>query len=115
MLRPGDYRQLRITVAADEIHGTEIIYDPAKGTILVDRTRSGGAQDICNTREFRVSGRDGAIELRMLLDRYSLELFVNGGEQAASFTIYTPGSAEDIRFAAEGSIVLDAVQYDLEL
>jgi len=114
-VRQGDYRRLRITVAADGTCGTEIMYDPAAGTLLVDRTRSGGARDIRNIREFRVSARDGAIELRILLDRYSLELFVNGGEQAASFTIYTPLSAEDIRFAAEGTAVLDAVKYDLEL
>ena len=50
----------------------------------------------------------------LLLDRWSMELFVNDGEHAASFTVYTPQSADGIRFEAEGAALLDAEKYDLE-
>jgi beta-fructofuranosidase len=47
------------------------------------------------------------------MDKYSLELFVNGGEQAASMTLYTPLAADGIRFSAEGEALLDVEKYDL--
>lgn len=111
---PGEYEYFRITVAADNTHGTEITYNPEKGTVLVDRSLSGSPKDILNTREFCVSKKEGKIEMRILLDRYSLELFVNGGSQAASFTIYTPLSADGISFSAGGTAVINAVKYNLE-
>ncbi|MBQ1576090.1 MAG: GH32 C-terminal domain-containing protein, partial [Oscillospiraceae bacterium] len=56
----------------------------------------------------------GALRLRVLLDRWSVELFVNDGERAASFTLYAPQTADGIRFEAEGAALLDAEKYDLE-
>ena len=47
------------------------------------------------------------------MDRYSLELFVNDGEQAASFVIYTPQEASSISFDADGTVLLDIEKYDL--
>ncbi|MBR6353544.1 MAG: GH32 C-terminal domain-containing protein, partial [Oscillospiraceae bacterium] len=54
------------------------------------------------------------LRLRVLLDRWSVELFVNDGERAASFTLYAPQTADGIRFEAEGAAVLDVEKYDLE-
>ena len=47
------------------------------------------------------------------MDRYSLELFVNDGEQAASFVLYTPVSASSISFETDGAVLLDVEKYDL--
>ena len=47
--------------------------------------------------------------------QYSLELFVNDGEQAATFILYTPESASSISFQAEGGAVLvDVEKYELD-
>ena len=43
------------------------------------------------------------------------ELFVNDGEEAASFTVYTPQSAREITFAAEGTANMDLEFYELEV
>ena len=56
----------------------------------------------------------GALKLRMILDRYSLEVFVNDGEQAASSILYTPLEAQQIRFCCDGVARMDLEQYDLE-
>ena len=43
----------------------------------------------------------------------SLELFVNDGEQAASFVLYTPLEAASVSFSSDGSVLVDVEKYDL--
>lgn len=114
-LRPEEaYQSFTLKLAKGKDYETTIRYTPETNTILVDRSRSGLPEEILNHREFRVRDRGGELALRVLLDRYSLEIFVNGGEQAASFVLYAPEEADEISFSAEGAVGLDALQYDLE-
>ena len=106
---------LSIHVAAGGSFDTEIRYSPIRHTILVDRSRSGFPPHIRSTREFPVSAEDGTVTLRVILDRWSMELFVNHGERAASFTLYTPQEADGIRFHARGTARIDVEKYDLEM
>ncbi len=108
------YRLFRMETAMGGDHVTEIVYDPETSTVRVDRRRSGAPDHVLGVRAFEVRDRGGKLELRLLMDRYSLELFVNGGEQAASFALYTPAEAEGIRFSAEGTVLVDVEKYDLE-
>jgi len=107
------YRWFRIRVAKDGEHETIIRYRPSDGTVKLDRTRSGLPHDIVHTRSFLVSYREGEIKLRIVLDRFSLEVFVNDGEQAASTVIYTRQEAEAISFEAGGSALMDVEKYDI--
>lgn len=107
------YRWFRIRVAKDGEHETIIRYRPDQGTVKIDRTRSGLPHDIVHTRSFFVRPRDGEIKLRLVLDRFSLEVFVNDGEQAASAVIYTRQEADAISFEAGGSVLMDVEKYDL--
>ncbi len=109
------YRWFRIRVAKDGEHETIIRYRPDQGTVKIDRTRSGLTQDIVHTRSFMVRDRGGEIKLRIILDRFSLELFVNDGEQAASAVIYTRQEASAISFEAGGMVLMDVEKYDLEV
>lgn len=52
-----------------------------KTRITFDRTYSGLRKDTLCTRRMKVSNRDGEVKLRILIDRYSVEIFVNDGEQ----------------------------------
>lgn len=115
-IRPeGDamYRSFTVWTAEGEGYGTSIRYDPAKGTVLVDRRRSGFPAEVQNEREFAVRDVGGVLRLRILLDRYSLELFVNDGEQAAAFALFAPEEADGIRFEADGAVRMDLDKYDL--
>ena len=111
----GDYRSFRLCAVKGAYAETVFTYDREAGVITADRSKSGFAPEIRNTRTFRVRERNGELKLRLLLDRYSLELFVNDGEQAASFTVYTPQSAREITFAAEGTANMDLEFYELEV
>ena len=108
------YRWFRVRVAKDGEHETSIRYRPSDGTVKIDRTRSGLPYDIVHTRSFLVRPRDGEIKLRVILDRFSVEVFVNDGEQAASTVIYTRQEAEAISFEAGGSVLMDVEKYDLK-
>ena len=110
---PNLYRWFRIRVAKDGEHETIIRYRPDQGTLKLDRIRSGLPHDIVPTRSFLVRPRNGEIKLRVILDRFSVEVFVNDGEQAASAVIYPRQSAEAITFEAGGSAVIDVEKYDL--
>ena len=107
------YRWFRIRVAKDGEHETIIRYRPSDGTLKIDRTRSGLPHDIVHTRSFLVRYREGEIKLRIILDRFSVEVFVNDGEQAASAVVYTRQEAAAITFEAGGSVLMDVEKYDL--
>ena len=51
--------------------------------------------------------------MRLILDRFSAEVFVNDGEQVMTATIYTEPGADGITFFADGEAVMDVVRYGL--
>ena len=108
------YHSFTAHVAQGGEYVTEICYCPQTNTVLVDRTHSGWPENVLNRREFAVRDRGGEITIRFILDRYSLELFVNDGEQAASFVIFSSDSADGISFEAEGEAVIDVEHYTLD-
>ena len=118
-VRPADeggYRAFRLNLAKDGEHVAVIRYKPGRNTVRIDRTRSGGRFDIVHVRDFLVRPRDEAIKLRVVLDRSSVELFVNDGEQAATFRLYSPERAQAISFEAEGGAVLmDVEKFELDV
>lgn len=107
------YRYFWIKVASNGEDYTSIRFKPSTDTIRVDRRHSGFPHDILNVRDFMVRPDDGNLKLRIVMDKNSMELFLNDGEQAASFILYTPQTASSISFRAEGMAVIDVEKYDL--
>ena len=118
-VRPADgagYRWFQVCVAKDGASMTTVRYQPDCGTICVDRSRCGAPYDIVHSRNFLVRRQEGSVKLRFIMDRHSLELFVNDGEQAASLLLYAPESADGITFETNGgAVLLDVEKYDLAL
>ena len=50
----------------------------------------------------------------IVLDRYSMELFINNGQQVMSMVILTDVRAEGISFKAVGELLMDVTMYELE-
>ena len=107
------YQWFKLNVAKDGEYVTTIRYKPLCNTVRVDRSRCGLRHDVVHVRDFLVRPRDGEIKLRVVMDRHSLELFVNDGEQAATFIVYTPITADSISFEADGSVLVDVEKFDL--
>jgi beta-fructofuranosidase len=116
-VRPGEggYRSFSVNVAEGGDYVTAVRYDPKENTITVDRSKSGWPETVLNHRTFAVREDGGRITLRFILDRYSMELFVNDGERAATFAIFSPDEADGISFEAEGCAVVDVEQYTLDI
>lgn len=80
----------------------------------VDRKFSGSRRAIIHQRRSQVQAADGELRMRIILDRFSVEVFVNDGEQVLSATMYTRQEADGISFFADGAAKIDVVKYDLE-
>ena len=109
------YRKFIVRVAEDEEFYTSFTYEPAKSLLSFDRSYSGFMHYILSERKAHVRYRNGEIELRILIDRYSVEIFVNDGEQTMSNTIYTRQTAKGISFEAAGAAVIDVEKYTIQL
>ncbi len=114
-LTPGEagYQKFAMELAKKEEKSVTLEYDPAANIITVDRRNCGGMMDQVGAGKFYVDDHQGALKLRMLMDKYSVEIFVNDGEQAATYTFYNDLSADGMCFGAEGDVTMNVVKYDL--
>ncbi len=111
----GDCRSFAIRFAADGDHDSCLCYDFMEGLLTFDRSRSGYADDAMAPRKVLLEERPASLELRFILDRYSAEIFINGGEHVITSVIPTPLTAEDILFEADGKAVMDIEKYEIRI
>lgn len=112
-IQEGGYEKFRIQLAKNERFYSEIVYDAKKGTVSFDRNYSGLRRDFICSRSMNVESRNGKIKLRVLMDKYSVELFTNDGAQAMTSLIYTPLDADKILFETDGTAYIDIVKHDV--
>ena len=79
----------------------------------IDRKFSGSRRAIIHQRRSLVNSHGGKLKLRIILDRFSVEVFVNDGEQVLTAITYTVQEADGISFLANGTVRMDLVKYDL--
>ena len=105
-LQPGDSacRRFSLLVAKDAAHYVKIRCDLARGELVFDRSHGGSHRDIAHTRHVRADVQDGKLALRLLMDKESIELFINEGERVVTSLIPTPLDADGITFAADAPI-----------
>ena len=116
-LRPAEgeemYRKFAVRFAQNDTCHTAVSFRPHESILKVDRKFSGSRRAIIHQRRSLVNSEDGKIRLRIILDNFSVEVFVNDGEQVLSATLYTDVSADGISFYADGNAVVDVVKFDL--
>lgn len=105
--------EFEMRVAADEKYYTSIRYDSAGKLLYFDRSCSGVRRDAAHERCVRVLSDKDTVRLRVLLDRYSVELFVNDGERAMTSVIRTPMQTDGIYLRAKGSVKVHIVKHDI--
>ncbi|MCM1049426.1 MAG: glycoside hydrolase family 32 protein [Clostridiales bacterium] len=108
------YRKFALRLAQNERYFTSLSFHPRDSILKIDRKFSGFRRAIIHQRRSLVNSEGGELKLRIILDRFSMEVFVNDGEQALSATLYTEQAADGISFFADGNVKLDVVKYDLE-
>lgn len=116
-LRPGDkndiYQKFAVRFAQNEQYQTSFSFRPRESVLKVDRKFSGSRRAIIHQRRSLVNSKDGELKMRIILDRFSVEAFINDGEQVMSAIIYTDQAADGISFFADGTVNMDVVKYDL--
>jgi beta-fructofuranosidase len=108
-----DYEDFTISVAKNNEYETLINFDPKKNLISFDRSYSSKIGDLLHKREMKVRNQNGKIKLRLIIDKYSVEIFVNDGEQVMTSTFYTELEATDISFYAKGNAIINIEKHDI--
>lgn len=114
-LLEGDFREFTVSFAANEKFHTSFRYIRDTQTIEFDRTYCGMVRDAVCQRKMKIKKVEKTLKLRLLLDRFSVELFVNDGAQAFTSTFYTPLEAEDIIFECDKKAMINVEKYTILL
>ncbi len=96
------YQRLAIRFAQDDRYRTGVSIRPFESVLKIDRKFSGSRRAIIHQRRALVRHDHGALKLRLILDRFSVEVFVNDGEKVMSAAIPTDPSARGISFYCDG-------------
>lgn len=108
------YRRFVIRIAENESFHTNVSFRLQESTLKIDRKFSGSRRAIIHQRRAKVEAPDGKLKLRLILDRFSVEVFVNDGEKVMTATLYTDLCADGISFLAEGNVRMNLVKWDLD-
>ncbi len=109
----SECRRFTLRTARDADHYIQIQCDLARGELIFDRSHGGSRRDIVHTRHVPAEVRDGKLTLRVLMDKESVELFINEGERAVTALIPTPLEADGITFAADAPIAVSVTAHPL--
>jgi beta-fructofuranosidase len=116
-VRAGDpddpYEEFVIWFAQDERFHCSLRYRPKGGTLKINRIHAGSRRAYVHHRKLDVPGAPTELQLRLVLDKHSVEVFINGGTQAMTMIIPTDLSADAITFFSRGKVVMDVDKYDL--
>ena len=118
-IRPGDadkmYQKFAIFFAQDDTYYSFLSFRPYEEILKIDRKFSGSLRAIIHQRRCKVDGsNNGEMKLRIILDRRSVEIFINDGIKVISASLFTKISAQGISFFADGKVAMDVVKYDLD-
>ena len=117
-IKPEDeencYDKFVIQFAKNESFHSDIVFYPKESVLEIDRSWSGIRRAVQHQKKCKVADNNGSIKLRVILDRYSVEVFVNDGEQAMSMAVFTEQCADEICFYAEGKVKANVTKSDLE-
>ena len=104
-LEPGTAQRAGVKVFCGSKHETVLSYDWEAGVVTLDRSRSGlpfrGREAEVNRRVCPV-GSLSALDLELLLDVSSLEVFLDGGRHVMTANVYPDPQDVEIRFFAQG-------------
>lgn len=114
-LLEGDYKEFCIFFAKNEKYSTSFRYNRDGQFIEFDRTYSGMERDVVSQRTMKIKRSKEKCKLRMILDKFSVELFVNDGAQTFSATFYTPMDAQDIVFVCDKTVIANIEKYTISM
>lgn len=107
------YHKFVVRFAENDKFSTKLSYKPYESTLKIDRKCSGSRRAYIHQRRSLVPAKNGEVKMRLILDKFSVEVFINDGEQVMTATIMTDTAAKGISFFADGQVEMDVTKYDL--
>lgn len=107
------FHKFAVRFAQNEKYRTSLSFRPKESVLKIDRKFSGSRRAYIHQRRCLVADNCGELKLRIILDRFSVEVFVNDGEQVMTAAILTDISADGISFFSDGEAIMDIIKYDL--
>jgi beta-fructofuranosidase len=110
----GDYDSFEVLLAQKGENHIKVSFDPRKNIVKFDRKYSSQRKDCISEREMIVERKNGQIKFRFILDKFSLELFVNDGEQVMTSLYFMDLDADGIEFIVDGELTADIVNHHIK-
>lgn len=107
------YQKFVLNFAQNETCKTSLSFRPREAELEMDRSFSGSRRAYVHQRRLPVHSVTDELRLRVILDKYSAEVFVNDGEEVMTLTFHTALDADRISFYADGNVEIDVTKYDL--
>lgn len=123
-LRKGEGTSAGSGTSVGESVGEETLlyYDVEEEKLYFDRSKSGHDTGVSPTEEgvdgvrsVPVKLDNGELNLRMFLDRSSVEVFINGGIRTMSSTVYPSPHSNGIELFADGEVEFELDQWEIEV
>jgi len=111
----GEYESFTLKVAVGNGKYSSVTYNRKEEEVEMSREFSGIPRDIIMTRKVKVSSADNKIKIRIIIDSYSLEIFINDGQAAMSMLIFTELKANGITFQAKGTALANICCHNIEV
>lgn len=108
------FQKFAVHFAENDQFYTAVSFRPHESTLRINRKHSGSRRAIIHQRRTYVSHDYGKLKLRILLDKYSAEIFINDGERTMTATFYTDLDAKSISFFVLGEARFSVTKYDLK-
>lgn len=112
--KDDSYYMFEMRFAQDDKHYTALRYRTHESELELDRSYSDSRIAMIHKRSCKAKDNGGKLKLRVVIDRFSAEVFANDGEQVMSVTFTTDTAAKEISFVADGTVYMDIVKYDIE-
>ena len=112
--RERSYEKFEIHFAEKGQCHTCLSYRPAESLLTLDRRFSGTRRALMHECSCFIENAQQELQIRVILDRYSVEVFAEDGAKVMTAAIYTEPDADGISFCATGEAEMDITLYSLE-
>jgi len=117
-VRPGEqdqsYEKFEIHFAEKGQWHTSLSYRPLESLLTLDRRFSGTRRALMHECSCFIEDAQQELRIRVILDRYSVEVFAEDGAKVMTAAIFTDPDADGISFCATGEAEMDITLYSLE-
>lgn len=113
ILEGEDNYTFEMRIAANDTCYSTIKYDKNEELLTFSRIHSGVRRDGAHERSMKILTNDTCFKLRIVMDRYCVEIFVNDGEQAMTSIIRTPYEIDGVYMKAEGKAYVYGEKNDI--